>query len=186
MTTPWKKNVVGRCLRSCEHDTKTQSAETCRPQRLCAFALLRAGGPAICSPCPSPIPSCRVFTFTSLYPTSSTSMFTSTRNRPEPRHTPRFRSESEKRSSSASAHTHFLLTRPMADHLDLELNVDTGTQPRHQAKPSHRLRGSSSFSICEHFSLKAWLVALGSGRALPMSHPRGISTGQGVLCAGET
>jgi hypothetical protein len=79
----------------------------------------------ICSLCPLPIPSYRTFTFTSLYPSTSTS--SSSCNRPEPRHTPRFRSKSEKPSSSASAHAHFLLTRPMADHLDLELNVDPGT-----------------------------------------------------------
>jgi hypothetical protein len=141
---------------------------------------------AICSLCPLPIPSCRTFTSTSLYPNIDTSMYPLTCNRPEPRHTTRFRSESETPSSNASAHTRLLPTRPTADYLDLELDADTGTQPRHQAKPSHLLRVSPSFSICEHSSLRAWLVALGSGRALPITHPRGISTRQGMLCTVET
>jgi hypothetical protein len=85
-----------------------------------------------------------------------------------------------------SAHTRLLLARSTAVYLELELDADTGTEPRHQAEPSRLLRGSSPFSICEHSSLRAWLVTLRSGRALPMPDPRGINTGQGVLCAWET
>jgi hypothetical protein len=78
--------------------------------------------------------------------------------------------------------------------LDLDTDIDTASHSHadagHTSRTFHLLRRSSSFSTHQQPSLRARLVALASGRQLPPSsrhqHPRGISTGRGVFCAGET
>jgi hypothetical protein len=71
--------------------------------------------------------------------------------------------------------------------IEIEPKLDPDTHPSCLPSPSDLLRHSSVFSTREQPNLRDQSAALASSRQLSASigHPRDISTGHGMFCAGE-